>query len=314
VTAHKDIANALNLYFTSIASSLLANSNEVESEFVPDAVPSNIESFKFTLRNVNEVSKAIKDLNQTKATGSDGISATVLKMAEPSVSQSLTHLFNELLQAGQFPSAWKKARVTPLFKGGTATDCDNYQPISVLPSTSKILESFANLDLQNFAYKSGLIEQHQFAYSKFSSTTVALLKVVDSWKMAIDKGLKSVSVFLDLRKAFDVIRHDVLLTKLQSHGVKESELRWFNSYLSERSQCVVFKDAISALLHLSFGVPQGSVLRSTLFNIHINNISKACHTSNVSLSSSKDIDLAEHKVNEDLRSVRHWFRKKWPYL
>ena len=47
--------------------------------------PSNIESFKFTLRNVNEVSKAIKDLNQTKATGSDGISAKVLKMEEPSV-------------------------------------------------------------------------------------------------------------------------------------------------------------------------------------------------------------------------------------
>ena len=128
-------------------------------------------------------------------------------MAEPSVSQSLTHLFNASLQAGQFPSSWKKARVTPLFKGGTTTDCDNYRPISVLPSVSKILESFANSDLKNFAYKSGLIEQHLFAYSKFSSTTVALPKVVDSWNMAIDKGLKSVSVFPDLRKAFDVIRH-----------------------------------------------------------------------------------------------------------
>ena len=61
VTAHNDIADALNLYFTSIASSLLANSNEVEPEFVPDAAPSNIESFKFTLRNVNEVSKAKQD-------------------------------------------------------------------------------------------------------------------------------------------------------------------------------------------------------------------------------------------------------------
>ena len=82
---------------------------------------------KFTLRNVNEVSKALKDPNQTKATGSDGIAAKVLKMAEPSVYQSLTHLFNASLQAGQFPFNWKKARVTPLFKGGTATDCDNYR-------------------------------------------------------------------------------------------------------------------------------------------------------------------------------------------
>ena len=135
---------------------------------------------------MNKVSNAIKDLNQAKATGSDGISAKILKMAEPSVSQSLTHLFNASLQAGQSPSAWKRARVTPLFKGGTAADCDNFRPISVLPSVSKILESFANSDLQNFAYKSGAIEQHQFAYSKFSSTTVALLKVVDSWKMAIN--------------------------------------------------------------------------------------------------------------------------------
>ena len=103
----------------------ILNSNEVESKFVPDAAPSNIESFKFTLRNVNEVSKAIKDLNQTKATGSDGISAKVLKMAELSVSQSLTHLFKESLQAGQFPSAREKASVTQPFEGGTATDCDN---------------------------------------------------------------------------------------------------------------------------------------------------------------------------------------------
>ena len=119
--------------------------------------------------------------------------------------------------------------------------------------------------------------------------------------------IKSVSVFLDLRKAFYVIRHDVLLTKLQSHGVKESELRWFNSYLSERSQCVVFKDAISAPLRLSFGVPQGSVLGPTLFNIHSNNISKACHISTVSLYA--DNTKMHSNVIEDLRSVQHWFRR-----
>ena len=293
----------------------MANSSEIESEFVPGEAPPNIEPFRFTIRNVTEVSKAIEDLNQAKATGPEGIPVRALKMAAPNISRSLTHLFNESLSTGEFPSAWKTAKVTPLFKGGTTTGRDNYRPISVLPCISKILESFANSDLQKFAFNSGLIEHHQFAYSKFSSTTVALLKVVDSWKRVIDKGLKSVSVFLDLRKAFDVIKHEVLLTKLESYGVKESELRWFKSYLSERLQYVVYKGASSDLMRLSFGVPQGSVLGPTLFNIHINNISKACHTSTLSLyaddteihSSSKNIDLAVCNINKDLQSVRHWF-------
>ena len=97
--------------------------------------------------------------------------------------------------------------------------------------------------------------------------------------------------------------------------MKESELRWFNSYLSERLQYVVYKDVNSDPMRLSFGVSFGSVLGPTLFYIHISNISKACHTFTLSLyaddttmhSSSKNIDLAVYNVNKDLKSVRHWF-------
>ena len=100
-----------------------------------------------------------------------------------------------------------------------------------------------------------------------------LLKVVDSWKFAIDDGLKSVCVYLDLRIAFDV-KHDILLAKLESYGIKGNARQWFNSYLLGRSQFVVCRDSASELRHLPFGVPQGSVLGPTLLNIHINNISK----------------------------------------
>ena len=158
VTGPKDIVDPMNSYFKSIASSLLANSNEIESEFAPDEAPLNMEPFKFTIRIVNEVSKAIQDLKQAKATGPDRIRVRALKMAATNISRSLTRLFNESLSTGKFSSAWKIAKVTPLFKGGTTTDCNNYRPISVLPCISKILESFAQSDLQNFAFNSGLIE------------------------------------------------------------------------------------------------------------------------------------------------------------
>ena len=93
------------------------------------------------------------------------------------------------------------------------------------------MESFVNTDLRNFGHEVGLLEQHQFAYSKFSLTTVSLLKVVDFWKFAIDDGLKSVCVFLDLRKAFDVIKLYILLAKLESYRIKGNALQLFNSYL-----------------------------------------------------------------------------------
>jgi len=107
----------------------------------------------------------------------------------------------------------------------------------VLPGISKIFEAFANNALTNFALETGMIKQHQFAFMKHSSTTIALIKAIDSWKMAIDNTEKVVCAFHDLRKAFDSIDHNILLQKLSKH-LHGKEYEWFRSYLSERSQYV----------------------------------------------------------------------------
>ena len=197
---------------------------------------------------------------------------------------------------------WKIARVTPLYKGRSKTERDNQQPISVLPCLSKGYESFANTDLQEFASEIG-INEHQFAYAKHSSTTVALIIAFDSWKFAINRGEKVVCAFLDLRKAFDVIDHDILISKLSKQGVNENayELEWFKSYLQGRTQFVSCGGVESERRLITYGVPQGSVLGPTLFNINTNGIGDVCEDSEAALyaddakihASAKDIDVAE---------------------
>ena len=100
----------------------------------------------------------------SKATGADNISAKVLKTAAPYISNVVSNILNACYQYSRFPSWWKTAKVTTLFKGRFKTDRDNRRPISVLPCILKAQEIFANLDLQEFAAENNLIGDHQFAY------------------------------------------------------------------------------------------------------------------------------------------------------
>ena len=74
-----------------------------------------------------------------------------------------------------------------------------------------------------------LIGEYQYSYAWNSSTTVTLIKAVDSWnsKLAIDRGEKVVNAFLDLRNSFDIIDHNNLLNKMRNNGVTGTELNWF---------------------------------------------------------------------------------------
>ena len=139
--------------------------------------------------------------------------------------------------------------------------------LSVLPNVSTVHEFFDNLDLMQYAREVDLIGEHQYAYARNLSTTVALIKAVDSWKVAIHRSEN----------------HTTLLNKMRDNGVTGNELKWFNSYLDERHQYVSSGGEESSKRLITHGVPRGSILGPTLFNIHVNDICKVCWNTEVFL-------------------------------
>ena len=165
-----------------------------------------------------------------------------------------------------------------------------------------------------YANQTNLISMNQFAYRKNSSCLVALLLLIDQWKWAIDRKSITVAAFLDLRKAFDVINHDILLSKLDKAGITGTSYNWFKSYLTERKQFVTYKETHSEVMDLNYGVPQGSVLGPSLFSIHFDGVSSSIKLSNCTLYAD-DTELhasdciaasAAASVNCDLVNIDKW--------
>ena len=171
-----------------------------------------------------------------------------------------------------FPSFFKKSLICPLIKKANlnANVFANYQHISNLSFLSKALERIVALQIDGYLTTNGLFAIMQSAYRKHHSTETALLWVINDIQQAIDDKCEAVLVLLVLSAAFDTIHHAVLLDRLRyRHGFSGMVFCWIESYLKDRSQCIVLETILSRPRYLSCGVPQGSVLERLLFSLNI---------------------------------------------
>ena len=118
------------------------------------------------------------------------------------------------IEIGQFPDSWKVARVTPIFKEGDKTEKSNYRPISVLPVISRLFEKLVSDQLYQYMKENGLFSPDQSGFLRLHSTLTCLLKNTDDWYNGLDLGRLVGLVFIDLKKAFDTVDHDILCEKL----------------------------------------------------------------------------------------------------
>ena len=313
------IANEFNNFFVNVASKLkepVTNTDHTKlKEFCQTKLP---EDAKFIIPSIQKekVLKFLSTIDINKATGSDMIGPRLLKVAAPYIADEVTFICNHSIINSVFPSKWKEAKVTPLFKNGPHVEVNNYRPISILPVLSKVLEKHVHESLSEFLHTYNLLHKTQSGFRTQHSCETALVNMIDLWMNAIDSGKMVGVVLVDFKKAFDLVDHQILIDKLKIYGIKDEALSWFNTYLTNRKQQVAINNCKSDFKQISYGVPQGSILGPLLFLLFINDL--PLYTSNVFTDLYADdttlydvqdsMEQIENNLQSSLNNLQIWCR------
>lgn len=247
------------------------------------------------------------------------LSTNLVKQSIDNMLIPLTHIINQSLTTGIVPQSMKIARVMPIYKSGDKHNFGNYRPISILPAFSKILEKVVATKLIKYLeyMYNKLFYKHQYGFRPKHNTSHPIIHLLNQIAIANDNDTKdlTLSVFVDLSKAFDTISPDILLHKLRNLGIRGIANSWFRSYLTGRKQFIDLYDVKSIMEPILCGVPQGSILGPILFLVYVNDINNATSLSTLRftddttvITSSPDINELYAKMNMELTKLDDWFR------
>jgi hypothetical protein len=294
------VAELFNKHFTDCFQPKPQASECFASQFVENASKT---SLALILPDESEVSGEISRLKNNCAVGHDGISTEVIKKLSNKLVPMLLLLISAIFSSGIYPTIFKKAVVVPIFKSGSRLAIENYRPISVLPVLNKIIERiiFKRLS-QFFHHHQKFTFTHQFGFREKCSTENAAVELCADVIRSLDKKQYATAVFLDLKKAFDSVQHEILLDVIQKYGVRGLAYDIIRSYLSGRKQTVKVGDVFSSESIIASGVVQGSCLGPLLFIIFINALGALFRNGKLFLFAD-DAVLVNHHTDPDPTSI-----------
>ena len=309
-----EITNKINSYFVNVGPQTEKGVPKVPN-ITPEKFLRNRNQFNFIIAHISEeeILKVIESL-PNKSTGPASLPLKLLKVVADIIVVPLCNIINLSFSTGVFPEVWKIAKVIPLHKGGSTEELNNFRPISLLSIFDKIIEKLMHVRLYAFLEEHNILCKNQFGFKKKSNCAHSLIEITERIKESIDEGKFGCGIFIDLKKAFDTVNHKILLLKLEHYGVRGAILKWFESYLTNRTQYVFYNGVSSDTLRITCGVPQGSVLGPLLFLIYINdlpNISEKLQfflfadDTNIYFD-SHDLKTLEKTVNDELKKLSLW--------
>ena len=257
VVDDKEVASHFNKFFVNVGPS-----TEKTIPKAPEVLLSkylrNCNQMNFIIAHISneEILDIINSL-ENKSTGPTSIPLKLLSLIPDLIITPLAYIINLSLTTGEYPELLKVVKVIPIHKGGSTQDVNNSRPISLLSIFDNIIEKIVHKNLYFFLEVHNILFGNQFGFRKNNSTTHALIQIKELIKKSIDKCKYGCGIFMDLRKPFDTVNHEILLTKPEHYGIRGNMLDWFRSYLSKRKQYISINGQSSELLDITCGGSPG---------------------------------------------------------
>ena len=274
----------------------------------------------FTMSELKEALKKSKDT----AAGLDNIHYQFLKRLPESGLNVLLNVYNDVWESGNFPPSWREALVIPIPKPGKdTTKPQNYRPIALTSCLCKTMERMVNARLVHCLETQGALSDEQCGFRKGRSTTDHLVRFETFIREAWARERHVVAIFFDLEKAYDTTWKRGILNKLHELGYRGRMAHFLEGFLESRTFKVRAGSTYSDTFEQEMGVPQGSILSPTLFNVQINDIAKVAKEalrgkhSECSLFvddfalcvSASELKYAERALSTCVKKVQEWVCK-----
>jgi ribonuclease HI len=214
-------------------------------------------------------------MNRPRASsaGPDNIPDLLIKNLTPKAQGVVLKIFNNIWQQQKFPDIWRKAIIIPVFKPGKQkTEANSYRPISLTCTLCKLLERMVNARLMWYMEDKSLLHNAQNGFRPNRSTLDSILLLHTEACHALANRQEMLTAFIDIEKAFDTVWRYNVLKKLTDWKVTGNMLQFLRNFMENRTFQVRINGKLSNTFHQTNGIPQGSVLSSTLFLVAINSL------------------------------------------
>src|SRR5215469_12947928 len=291
VTDAIEKANTFNSYYSTVFRS---------EENVPNIQGKNIGD-PFTT-DIKKIRRRIKAIGKNKSVGPDRVSGEILKMGGEAMIPYLARLLDITINNGTLPCDWRRATVVPIYKSGDRSLVTNYRPVSLTSIVCKQMEHIIASYLRQVWDKNDWLFEGQHGFRPGYSCESQVITVCQDIADSLDNGDRIDAIIVDFSKAFDLVPHGRLLTKIANSGVDPKVVVWIREFLLGRTQRVRVEGQLSEEVRVTSGVPQGSVLGPLLFLAYVNDIGKNIE-STIRLFADDCVIYRKILKNEDMEKL-----------